>query len=118
RCLFMYIKFPEPEQLKAIIKAQLPGLVETQATFVEAAIKRFNTLREATTKDAADNKRVSTSELLDWLKPYQFELQLPETQRRIKPEDLKEEALARLPFYYHALLKTYAAYQREKGEQQ
>lgn len=114
RCLFMYIKFPAPEQLRAIVKAQLPGLVEQHLSFVDAAIKRFNELRVAGTKDAADNKRVSTSELLDWLKPYQYELQLAVSKRRISDADLTEEALAKLPFYYHALLKTYAAYQREK----
>ena len=116
RCLFMYIKFPKVDQLRMIIKAQLPGLIEAQQTFVNAAIDRFNELREATTKDAADNKRVSTSELLDWLKPYQYELMLPEAQRRIKTADLSKDGLAELPFYYHALLKTYAAYQREKAE--
>jgi hypothetical protein len=99
-----------------IIKAQLPGLMEAQAAFVNEAIERFNELREATAKDAADNKRVSTSELLDWLKPYQYELMLPEAQRRIKAGDLSKDGLAALPFYYHALLKTYAAYQREKGD--
>lgn len=117
RCLFMYIKFPDPDQLLTIIQAQLPGLVESQQDFVAAAIKRFNRLREANAKDAADNKRVSTSELLDWLRPYQYELQLPADQRRIQPEDLTEAGLAGLPFYYQALLKTYAAYQREKEEQ-
>lgn len=117
RCLFMYIKFPEPEQLRMIIKAQMPGLMEAQEAFVNAAIERFNILRDATAKDAADNKRVSTSELLDWLKPYQYELMLPETQRRIKAADLNEDGLAELPFYYHALLKTYAAYQREKEKE-
>jgi MoxR-like ATPase len=116
RCLFMYIRFPEPDQLRMIIKAQLPGLMEAQAAFVNEAIERFNELREATAKDAADNKRVSTSELLDWLKPYQYELMLPEAQRRIKAGDLSKDGLAALPFYYHALLKTYAAYQREKGD--
>lgn len=116
RCLFMYIKFPEPDQLRMIIKAQLPGLIQAQKAFVDAAIVRFNELREATTKDAADNKRVSTSELLDWLKPYQYELMLPEAERRLKMADLNKDGLADLPFYYHALLKTYAAYQREKEE--
>lgn len=118
RCLFMYIKFPDPDQLRMIIRAQLPGLMEAQREFVNAAITRFNELREATAKDAADNKRVSTSELLDWLKPYQYELMLPEAQRRIGTNDLKKEGLAELPFYYHALLKTYAAYQREKEEKE
>ncbi|PHN01220.1 hypothetical protein CRP01_38290 [Flavilitoribacter nigricans DSM 23189 = NBRC 102662] len=117
RCLFMYIKFPKPDQLRMIIKAQLPGLMEAQEAFVNAAIVRFNELREATVRDAADNKRVSTSELLDWLKPYLYELMLPESKRRISAADLSQEGLAKLPFYYHALLKTYAAYQREKEEE-
>jgi len=107
RCLFMYIKFPDDKQLKKIIRAHLPALMEQHETFVESAIQRFYTLREATEKDAQDNKRVSTSELLDWLKAYNFDV-LSEN-----PAALSEK-LDNLPYYYQALLKTLASLRREK----
>ena len=114
RCLFMFIKFPKDDQLKEIIKAHLPGLLEAQTAFIDQAIKRFNQLRFDTEKDATDNKSVSTSELLDWLKAFQFDLEKGEGKYKLEEEDLTEENLTDLPLYYHTLLKTYAAYKRER----
>lgn len=107
RCLFMYIKFPDDKQLKKILKAHLPVLMEKHETFVNQAVVRFNTLREATEKDAQDNKRVSTSELLDWLKAYNFDVQSGMSATL-------DAALDQLPYYYQALLKTLASLRREK----
>jgi MoxR-like ATPase len=107
RCLFMYIKFPDDTQLKKIIRAHLPALVREHEAFVGAAIARFNGLREAADKDPQDNKRVSTSELLDWLKAYNFDL-LSGTPTTLSA------SLEKLPYYYQALLKTLAALRREK----
>ena len=46
----MYIKFPEPDQLKEIIKAQLPGLMEAQKAFVEAGAVQCGFFRFAQPK--------------------------------------------------------------------
>lgn len=144
RCLFMYIKFPNDEQLKQIIKAHLPALIESQSTvvstltgddtaeqktFVDVAIKQFNSLRDDI-KDPADNKRVSTSELLDWLTAFQYDLENPseeksrelaawikiykEKQQQGLDETFVNEGLNNLPFYYQALLKTYASVNRRE----
>jgi MoxR-like ATPase len=108
RCLFLYIKFPEKAQLVNIIKAHMPGLIEKHATFVDEAIQRFNTLRDEIKIDATDNKRVSTSELLDWLGGYYYEFLNNSQKEKI---DL---GLANLPLYYQALLKTYSAVNRRE----
>lgn len=166
RCLFLYIKFPEEEHLKAIIRAHLPNLMEEQdkftqqasieavklvtkidpasndpdgdlkkqqeklISFVDFAIQRFNELRIAISNNPADNKRISTSELLDWLRGYEFDLvhskeaKTPENvkawtalhakaQQEGITSELIEKGLQTLPFYHHALLKTYAAAKNE-----
>jgi MoxR-like ATPase len=102
RCLFLYIRFPEDAQLIKIIKAHIPGLVETHQAFINSAITRFNALRKERNEDPGDNKRVSTSELLDWLIAYFFDI-------RNGQEEIIKTDLENLPFYHHALLKTYAA---------
>ncbi len=149
RCLFMYIRFPEDQQLVEIIRAHIPGLLENQSalvnlvstgindeaqpktiSFVEMAIKQFNLLREEIKNDPADNKRVSTSELLDWLRAYQYDIenpdmiQSPDTRQWISEfkknqqnglsETLAASGLQHLPFYFQALLKTYAAVNRRE----
>lgn len=107
RCLFMYIKFPDDKQLKKIIRAHLPTLMGQHADFVNKAIDRFNKLRVEQEKDPNDAKRVSTSELLDWLKAYNYDLVLGDDKKF-------EESLDTLPYYYQALLKTLGAIKREK----
>jgi MoxR-like ATPase len=99
--------------------------------FVDFAILRFKNLRKSIDKNPADNKRVSTSELLDWLRAYEFDLQNAQSKAKDKAEvsekfaawakqfqkdqkggistELLNEGLLGLPFYYQALLKTYAA---------
>lgn len=108
RCLFMYIRFPSDDQVTRIIDAHIPGLVKNQKTFVEKAIAAFHNLRQNIAKNPADNKRVSTSELLDWLIAYDFDY------KDKKITDMEKD-LDQLPLYYQALLKTQAAIvQREK----
>lgn len=157
RCIFMYIKFPSDEQLMDIISAHLPNLMKAQEkftkiiskeafewlkpgadyeqdskvySFIHFAIRRFNILRDKIDKDPGDNKRVSTSELLDWLKAYQYDLEYPskqfteaqkewwkiykEQQTEGISKELYEKGLDKLPFYFQSVLKTYAAYRREK----
>lgn len=110
RCLFLYIKFPDEKELLRIIQAQIPGMYERYAGFTQKAIDRFNKLREEIREDAADNKRVSTSELLDWLRAYFYDLE--DASRKI---DVAED-LQRLPLYSQALLKTYAAVHRREQQ--
>ena len=60
RCVFHYIRFPEPDRIRAIVGAHLPDLEES---LVSAAIERFYGLRRI----EGLRKKPSTSELLDWL---------------------------------------------------
>jgi MoxR-like ATPase len=60
RCVFHYIAFPEPERIRRIVDAHLPGL---DIALIEAAIERFYGLRKVN----GLRKKPSTSELLDWL---------------------------------------------------
>lgn len=145
RCLFMYIKFPDDKQLKEIINAHLPGLLTTQRavvkstdalkpdeTFVDKLIERFTRLKRDIDTNPADNKRISTSELLDWLRGFLYDLENPGNTRskelqawvngfkankdRGLDETFVKEGLEKLPFYYQALLKTYASVtQREES---
>jgi MoxR-like ATPase len=145
RCLFMYIRFPDDKQLKEIINAHLPGLLTTQKavvrstdaqkpneTFVDKLIERFTRLKKDIDSNPADNKRISTSELLDWLRGFQYDLENPngakskELQHWISAfnknrdngldEEFVKEGLEKLPFYHQALLKTYASVtQREES---
>lgn len=145
RCLFMYIKFPDDKQLKDIINAHLPGLLTTQhalvkptdtqkpaGTFVDKLIDRFTRLKKDIDSNPADNKRISTSELLDWLRGFLYDLENPGSARSKELQDwisgfnenkdkgldeaFVKEGLEKLPFYYQALLKTYASVtQREES---
>jgi len=90
RCFFHYIKFPEAETLKAIVKVHFPGIKEALLT---AALTQFYEIRET----PGLKKKPSTSEVLDWLK-----LLLAED---LAPEDLKKEGATLLPKLHGALLK-------------
>jgi MoxR-like ATPase len=64
RCIFHYIEFPDKKQLIEIINAHFPN---SPQRLVEKVIDRFWRLREEMEKERA-GKKVSTSELLDWLR--------------------------------------------------
>ncbi|MFK7932102.1 MAG: AAA family ATPase [Saprospiraceae bacterium] len=125
RCLFLYVRFPEDHQLREIIKAHLPGMLENHQDLTDKALERFEKLRTTIDKDPADFKRVSTSELLDWLKAYHYDLQEDTninsadlTQERIKYLEEKGDELKKkmetLGGYSAALLKTIPAVKRER----
>ena len=61
RCFFHYIKFPDPETMRAIVDVHFPGI---QQRLVAQALEVFYQLREV----PGLKKKPSTSELLDWLK--------------------------------------------------
>ncbi|PWN58036.1 AAA family ATPase [Chryseobacterium viscerum] len=140
RCLFLYIKFPDDEQMKRIIEAHLPDLVRSQRSdksFVELTIEKFKTLKKEREDDPADNKRVSTSELLDWLTAFDYDRQNKidtpaapihdylkhffepgndEKNTEATIDSDKGKSLGALPFYFQTILKSYAAVQNHKDK--
>ena len=91
RCFFHYIRFPDPETLRAIVSLHFPGIKESLLT---TALTQFYEIRET----PGLKKKPSTSEVLDWLK-----LLLAED---LAPEDLRRDAKSALPRLHGALLKT------------
>lgn len=79
RCIFHYIQFPEPEQMKEIIKVHFDRLEES---LLDQALLSFYRLRDLKNIE----KKPGTSELIDWLHAL--------TLSDIEPELLKEK----LPF--------------------
>ena len=90
RCFFHYIRFPDVDTLKQIVKVHHPGIKEALLT---TALTQFFELRE----QPGLKKKPSTSEVLDWLK-----LLLAED---LTPEDLKRDGSNALPLLHGALLK-------------
>lgn len=90
RCFFHYIRFPDPETMRAIVEVHHPGIKESLLT---TALTRFYEIRET----PGLKKKPSTSEVLDWLK-----LLLAED---LAPEDLRADPAHLLPKLHGALLK-------------
>ncbi len=61
RCFFHYIRFPDPDTMRAIVEVHFPGL---KGRLVKEALTVFYELRDV----PGLKKKPSTSELLDWLK--------------------------------------------------
>ena len=74
RCFFHYIAFPDAETLKQIVEVHYPGIKQR---LVEEALRGFLQTREV----PGLKKKLSTSELLDWLKLLVSEDVSPETLR-------------------------------------
>jgi MoxR-like ATPase len=91
RCFFHYIKFPDPETMRAIVDVHFPGL---KGRLVSEALKMFYDVREV----PGIKKKPSTSELLDWIKLLLNEDISPETLRESDPRKL-------IPPLHGALLK-------------
>ena len=90
RCFFHYIRFPDEETLRKIVKVHHPGVKDALLT---TALTQFFELRE----QPGIKKKPSTSEVLDWLK-----LLLSED---LSAEDLKKDGTNALPKLHGALLK-------------
>ncbi|MBC7659947.1 MAG: MoxR family ATPase [Chitinophagaceae bacterium] len=60
RCIFHYISFPQPEEMKSILRVHHPHVEEK---LVEQCLLRFYWLREQN----EIRKKPSTSELVDWI---------------------------------------------------
>ena len=92
RCFFHFIKFPDVETMKRIVKVHYP---EIQSSLVQDALEVFFEVREI----PGLKKRPSTSELIDWLK-------------LLMSDDIPDEVLRErdqrkaIPPLYGALLKS------------
>jgi MoxR-like ATPase len=90
RCFFHYIRFPDEDTLRQIVKVHHPGIKDALLT---TALTQFFELRE----QPGIKKKPSTSEVLDWLK-----LLLAED---LTSEDIRREVANALPKLHGALLK-------------
>jgi MoxR-like ATPase len=90
RCFFHYIRFPDADTLRAIVRVHFPDIKDA---LLATALTQFFELRET----PGLKKKPSTSEMLDWLK-----LLLAED---LTPEDLRRDARSSLPKLHGALLK-------------
>ena len=90
RCFFHYIRFPDEDTLRQIVKVHHPGIKDALLT---TALIQFFELRE----QPGIKKKPSTSEVLDWLK-----LLLAED---LTSEDIRREGANALPKLHGALLK-------------
>lgn len=146
RCLFLYIKFPDDEQMMRIVEAHLPDLVRAKIknyedkdfkSFISELIKQFRVLKNERENDPVDNKRVSTSELLDWLTAFNHDLQhqtgpfaegdtttvnnfmsyIDQFFNASSTTDITTKSLSEYPFYFQIVLKSYAAVQSHQEKQ-
>ncbi len=111
RCLYHYVEFPKPEDLINIINGRFPQPPEE---LVNAAIKRFSNLRDDMNNNKEESeKKVSTSELIDWFQV--LNLHVRNENKEIDEKNLKtlltELNKNALP-YSSTLLKT----QKDKQE--
>lgn len=91
RCLFHFIRFPDPDTMKEIVAVHFPHIANE---LVQQALRVFYELREIT----GLKKRPSTSELIDWIKLLLLE--------KMQAENLKNLSLEQeLPPHLHALIK-------------
>jgi MoxR-like ATPase len=81
RCFFHYIRFPDPDTMRAIVEVHFPGIKQR---LVNEALTLFYEIREV----PGLRKRPSTSELLDWLKLLMVEDISPEMLRERDPKKL------------------------------
>src|SRR6202140_554077 len=91
RCFFHYIRFPDPDTMRAIVDVHFPGI---KHRLVAEALKLFYEIPDV----PGMKKKPSTSELLDWLKLLMVEDIGPEILRERDPKKL-------IPPLHGALLK-------------
>lgn len=96
RCLFHYVTFPERDRLQQIL---LASFADIDPEVLTQALERFQTLRQQMERQAG--KKVSTSELLDWVRVLQSQ-----------PKDaVLAQLQGQLP-YAGVLLKSWEDHQR------
>ena len=81
RCFFHYIRFPDPDTMRAIVEVHFPGI---KPRLLAEALRLFYDIRDV----PGMKKKPSTSELLDWLKLLMVEDIGPETLRERDPKKL------------------------------
>jgi MoxR-like ATPase len=91
RCFFHYIRFPDPQTMRAIVDVHFPGIKQR---LVAEALALFYEIREV----PGLKKKPSTSELIDWLKLLLVEDISAETLRERDPKKL-------IPPLHGALIK-------------
>jgi MoxR-like ATPase len=91
RCFFHYIRFPDPDTMRAIVDVHFPGIKQR---LVAEALRLFYEVREV----PGLKKKPSTSELLDWLKLLMVEDVGPDTLR-------ERDAKKLIPPLHGALIK-------------
>src|ERR1700729_2219252 len=91
RCFFHYIRFPDPDTMRAIVEVHFPGI---KHRLVAEALKLFYEIRDV----PGMKKKPSTSELLDWLKLLMVEDVSADTLRERDPKKL-------IPPLHGALIK-------------
>ena len=91
RCFFHYIRFPDPDTMRAIVEVHFPAIKQR---LVAEALKLFYEIRDV----PGMKKKPSTSELLDWLKLLMVEDISVETLRERDPKRL-------IPPLHGALIK-------------
>ena len=104
RCLFLYLQFPDTNQLNLIIQNQLPDLWKDHNGLVARVVEEFKKLQKRLSDDPSVTYRISTSNLIEVLTAIRDD---PER----KTADYKPEGF---PNYFPVLLKSYAALITEK----
>jgi MoxR-like ATPase len=100
RCLFCYIKFPDKNSLRAIVKSHLGNGNAVPVSLHDEAITKFVELRDPN-NEISWRKIPGTSELLDWVSV----LERDARAGKITSEHLAEAPINRLP-YPETLVKT------------
>lgn len=89
RCIFHKIEFPDRARLIDIVRAHILDVPEP---LVDAAVSRFLRLRKEMEKKEEANKKVSTSELIDWVRI------LHQVSKGEVQDEILEKLKDRLPF--------------------
>ncbi len=97
RCIFHYIEFPDKPLLEKIVAANFTLNTDLAAK----AVARFWDIRKQMEEKGITDKKVTTSELKDWLKIMQHQISLGLSDDLLEKLDDKNK----LPFY-QVLLKT------------
>ncbi len=88
RCFFHYIRFPDPDTMRAIVEVHFPGIKQR---LVAEALKLFYEIRDV----PGMKKKPSTSELLDWLKLLMVEDISVGNAARTRPQEAHPPAARR-----------------------
>jgi MoxR-like ATPase len=102
RCLFHYVEFPDRDRLVEIINARFQ---EVSEALINKAVTRFWGLRKEMEKDRSAGKKVSTSELIDWVRVLARESQVKSV------DDILSRLEGKLP-YHQVLLKSWEQHRR------